>query len=317
MRFSKLTRLFGALCLAGSVTYVAAAPANASGPNWRATIDPLPAMVHNGADAGYQITITNGGTSNISQLYLVGSGAPTFVGGPDGAACTGPGVTLKCTFGALSGNPPSSVTIIVAYKTPASGNSFSQAFEANTTGVSLNDKHHTSHGDTLDFTGSSVLTLDKNYGGGFDKDKSTVGTDASLGKNNIQSTQLTPPVIGVIATVQDGLGDDSFTCTPTCTKTLFGEWSKVTVGSGGTYLDANGDQILFSVSLMVYGKSLPTGVTADSIQLVHVLDSGAVDILSEPCGATPTLNCLTVTKVGSNFKITGWVDQNGGFKGMG
>jgi hypothetical protein len=315
MRFTKLGRFLGALCLAGSLTYVASAPASAAGPNWSASIRSLPGLVHNGADAGYEITITNGGPSNISQLYLVGSGAPTYVGGRDAAACTAPGVTLKCTFGAVNAN--SSVTIVVAYSTPASGSSFSQSFEANTSGVSLNDKHQTSHGDTLDFTGSTALTLDNNFGGGFDKDRSPVTSGGTLGTNNVQSTLLTPPVLGVIATVQDGLGDGSFVCAPTCTKTLFGEWSKVTVGSGGVYLDQNGDPILFSVSLMVYGKSLPSGVNANSIQLVHVLDSGAVDILSTPCGATPTLNCLTVTKVGQNFKITGWVDQNGGFKGMG
>ena len=317
MRFNKLIRLVGALALAGSVTYVAAAPATASGPNWSASIDSLPSLVHNGADAGYQITITNGGPSNISQLYMVGTGSPTFVGGPDGADCTPAGVTLKCNFGALTGSPPgNAVTIIVSYKTPASGNSFSQAFEANTTGVSLNDKHHTSHGDTLDFTGSTALTLDKNFGGGFDKDMSTVGNNTSLGANNVQSTQVTPPVVGVIATVQDGT-DVTFDCQTSCTKTPFGEWSKVTVGSGGEFLDQDGNPILFPVSLMVYGKSLPSGVNANSIQLVHVLDSGQVDVLSTPCGATPTLNCLTVTKVGPNFKITGWVAENGGFKGMG
>jgi hypothetical protein len=48
-----------------------------------------------------------------------------------------------------------------------------------------------------------------------------------------------------------------------------------------------------------------------------VLDDGTTEILSTRCGDTPTLNCVTVTPVGSNYKITGWVDENGGFKGMG
>jgi hypothetical protein len=224
-------------------------------------------------------------------------------------------VTLKCDFGAL--NSGAHVTIVVAYRTPGTGMSFSEKFEANTTGVSLNDKHHTSHGDTLDFFGTTGLTSDKNQGGGFDGDASLVQDDGSLGKGNVQSTQVTPPVRGVIATVEDGLADGSFTCLPACNLTPFGEWSRVTVGNGGSFTDSGGNTLLFPVSLLVYGKSVPSGVTASSIQLIHVLDDGTVDILSQPCGATPTLNCLTVTKVGANYKITGWVNQNGGFKGMG
>jgi hypothetical protein len=319
MRFSKLTRLVGAFALAGSVTYVAAgSPASASTPAWSADVQLLPALVHNGADAGYQITITNGGTSNISQLSLTGADSPTYVGGPNGGSCSQPGVPLTCTFGSLAGlnqAPANKVTIIVAYKTPTSGTSFNEAWLASSTGVTGSDGG-TSHGDTLSMSGTTSLTGDANYGGGFDKDGSTVGNDTSLGTNNTQSTQVTPPIVGVIATVQDGTSV-TFDCKSSCTKTPFGEWSKVTVGSGGVFYDKNGNPILFPVTLMVYGKSLPTGVNANSIQLVHVLDSGAVDVLSTKCGATPTLNCLTVTKVGQNFKITGWVAQNGGFKGMG
>ena len=322
MRFTKLGRLLGALCLAGSVTYVAAAPAPASTPTgWSAEVVPLPAKVHNGADAGYRITITNNGTSNVSQLTLNGTDSPTFVGGPNAGSCSQPGVPLTCSFGSLAGvnqAPRNSVRIIVSYKTPATGSSLSEAWVASTTGFSTNDGG-TSHGDTLPMAATTTLTGDTNFGGGFDKDKSTVGNDGSLGLNNTQSTQVTPPVVGVIATVEDGSGV-SFTCAPTiCTKTFFGEWSRVTVDSGEAFFD-NGvppKPVLFPVSLLVFGKSLPSGVNANSIQLVHVLDSGAVDILSTKCGSTPTLNCLTVTKVGQNFKITGWVDQNGGFKGMG
>jgi hypothetical protein len=320
MRFNKLSRFVGALCLAGSVTYVAAAPAPASTPaGWTAAVVPLPAKVHNGADAGYRITITNGATSNISQLSLSGTDSPTFVGGPNGGSCSKPGVPLTCSFGSLPGSnqaPRNSVTIIVAYKTPATGQTFAESWVATTTGSTTSDGG-TSHGDTLAFSSSTSLTPDANFGGGFDKDRSTIGNDGSLGTGNQQSTQVTPPVAGVIATVQDG-PDVSFDCQSACTKTPFGEWSQVTVGAGDTFYDTNGNPILFPVTLLVYGKTMPSGVKANSIQLVHVLDSNqGVDVLSTKCGATPTLNCLTVTKVGPNFKITGWVDQNGGFKGMG
>lgn len=315
MRLNTLGRLLGALCLAGSLSYVAAGSATASTPGWVPSVTPLPSMVHNGADAGYEVTITNNGTSNIAQLFLVSADTATFVGGPDGGDCLPAGVALKCSFGSLSSG--ASVTIVAAFATPSSGKQFSELFEANTTGVTLSDKHHTSHGDTLDFSGVTDLTSDKDFGGGFDPDMSLISSDGSIGKNNVQSTQVTPPVRGVIATVQDGLASDTFDCQPDCNLTPFGDWSRVTVGSGGTFDDGNGGHILFPVSLLVYGKSLPSGVTASSIQLIHVLDDGTVDILSQTCGATPTLNCLTVTKVGPNYKITGWVAQNGGFKGMG
>ena len=323
MRFIKLGRLVGAFAIAGSLTYVAAQPAPASTPSgWSADVVALPGTVHNGADAGYRITITNGGTSNISQLSLNGTDSPTFVGGPNGGSCSQAGVPLTCSFGSLAGvnaAPNNSVTILVAYATPASGNSFTESWVASTTGFTSNDGG-TSHGDTLRMSGTTLLRSDANFGGGFDKDRSTVGNNGSLGTNNPQSTQVTPPVVGVIATVEDGSAI-TFTCAPTiCNKTFFGEWSRVTVDNGEAFQDTSSSPptpILFPVSLLVYGKSLPSGVNANSIQLVHVLDSGAVEVLSTKCGATPTLNCLTVTKVGPNFKITGWVNQNGGFKGMG
>ena len=53
------------------------------------------------------------------------------------------------------------------------------------------------------------------------------------------------------------------------------------------------------------------------IDLVHVLDNGSTEVLSTRCGATPALNCVSVSQVGSDYQITGWVDENGGFKGMG
>jgi hypothetical protein len=308
MRSMTFGRFLGALCLAGSVIYVGAAPASAAPPNWVASVDRLPAAVHNGADAGYDVTITNQGPSNISALYLVTAEASTFVGGADGAACTAPGVPLKCSFGAL--NAGQTVTVRVAFKTPASGASYVQKFEANTTGSTISDRKHTSHGDTLAFSATTALSADKNFGGGFAKDTSPVQDNGTVGRNNVQSTQVVPPKAGVVATVEDGLATGAFTCTG-CTKTLFGEWSRVVVDNGvnqGT---------LFPVTLTVYGKALPKTATVDTIDLVHVLDNGSTEVLSTRCGATPALNCVSVSQVGSDYQITGWVDENGGFKGMG
>lgn len=310
MRRNTFVRSLGALCLAGSLTYVGAGPASAAPPNWVSSVERLPATVHNGADAGYDVTLTNNGPSNISSLFVVTAEAATFVGGPNGGACTSPGVPLKCSFGALAAGQ--SVTIRVAFKTPSSGSSYVQKFEANTTGATLSDRKHTSHGDTLSFQATTALSNDKNFGGGFAKDSSPVTTNDSVGKTNVQSTEVVPPKAGVIATVQDGLPADAFSCAPTCTGTLFGDWSRVNVDNGanqGTF---------FPVTLTVYGKVLPKGATVDSVSLVHVTDTGGVEVMSARCGDTATpQDCIDVTQSGQNFVITGWVDQNGGFKGMG
>jgi hypothetical protein len=311
MRRKSIVRGLGALCLAGSFTLAAAGSASASPPRWEMHVVDLPALVANGSGAGYQVTITNNGPSNISQLFLVtkvlnSPGILTTTQGTCSDPNSGP---LRCDFGAL--NAGQSVTVIAGYATPASGSSFDPVFQANSNGVSFTDPKR-SHGDTLQDPNEAptVLTKNANFAGGFAINRDDVKTADNVGKKNVQSTTVTPPTVGVITTAQDGLPASAFTCTG-CTKTLFGDWSRVTVGSGEPFGD------LFPVTLLVYGKALPNDATQDSIDLVHVLDDGTTEILSTRCGDTPTLNCVTVTPVGSNYKITGWVDENGGFKGMG
>jgi hypothetical protein len=311
MRRSSFVRVVGALCLAGSFVLAAAGSASASPPRWAMKVVDLPSLVANGSGAGFQVTITNNGPSNISTLYLVTrtQDSPALVTTSQGT-CSAPGSgPLVCNFGALRAGW--SLTVLAAYTTPATGSSYDPGFEANSNGVSYSDPKR-SHGDVLvdpDAT-PTVLTRSGDFAGGFALTRNDVKTADNVGKNNVQSTTVTPPAVGVITTAQDGLPAGAFTCTG-CSKTLFGQWSRVTVGQGQTFGD------LFPVSLLVYGKELPKGATKDSIDLVHVLDDGTTEILSTRCGATPTLNCVTVTSVGSNYRITGWVDENGGFKGMG
>jgi len=311
MRRNSFVRVLGALCLAGSFVLAASGSASASPPRWAMKVVDLPSLVANGSGAGYQVTITNNGPSNISTLFLVTKiqDSPSFLTTSQGS-CSAPGSgPLLCNFGALRAGE--SLTVVAGYATPATGSSFDPVFEANTNGVSFTDPKR-SHGDVLvdpDAT-PTALTKSTDFAGGFALNRNDVKTGDNVGKNNVQATTVTPPAVGVITTAQDGLSANAFTCTG-CTKTLFGEWSRVTVGQGQTFGD------LFPVSLLVYGKELPKGATKDTIDLVHVLDNGSTEILSTRCGTTPTLNCVTVTSVGPNYRITGWVDENGGFKGMG
>lgn len=311
MRKKTFGGMLGALCLGGTFILAASGSASAAPPRWEMHVVDLPATAANGYGAGYQVTIKNNGPSNISTLFLVTKiqNSPGLLTTSQGA-CSAPGSgPLLCSFGALRAGQ--SLTVIAGYATPATGSSFDPVFQANSNGVSFTDPKR-SHGDTLEDPNETPTVLSKstNFAGGFAIDQSDVRTADNVGKNNPQSTTVTPPTVGVITTAQDGLATNTFSCTG-CTKTLFGEWSRVTVGHGESFGD------LFPVTLLVYGKALPKGATEDTIDLVHVLDNGATQILSTRCGATPTLNCVSVTPVGSNYKITGWVDQNGGFKGMG
>jgi hypothetical protein len=312
MRRTSIGRLLGALGLAASFVLTVSGTASASPPNWSMTVVDLPSLAANGSGVGYRVTIHNGGPSNISSLYLVTKtqNSPAFVDSPSQGTCSSPGAgALSCNFGALTNG--SSVSVVVGYAAPASGTSFDPVFQGNTTGATFSDAGH-SHGDTLQDPNETPtqLTTSRDFAGGFALNQNKVSTDANLGKNNVQSTSVTPPEVGLVATVQDGAGVGTFTCS-VCTKTLFGEWSKVTVGHGESF------GIPFPVTLLVLGKTLPKGVTADSIELVHVLDNGTTQILPN-CGTGElTTSCVTVTPVGSNYRITGLFDQNGRFKGMG
>ena len=66
---------------------VAAAP-----PNWVMTVTPLPASVTPGAAAGFEVTITNNGPSNVAALYLndnIGA-TPVYLSSTDRPGACGP-----------------------------------------------------------------------------------------------------------------------------------------------------------------------------------------------------------------------------------
>jgi hypothetical protein len=255
MRATFSRRLAGAAVSAGLLVTALLASATgvqASPPNWVMDVTALPASVAPGATAGYSVTITNNGPSNIAALYLVTKTTAPAVyvddSGDGRNACTDAGAELKCSFGALTAGQH--VTIIAAYASTGSG-SFDPVFEGNATGQSFTDPKR-SHGDTLvdlDFKGTALLA-DKNFGGKFNLDANgEVSNNASLTGQNKQSTKVSNLPAAIGATVLDGS-----TATGTCTtdvgagidcSKLFGEWSEVTVGNGGPYTSAIVIQITF------------------------------------------------------------------------
>ena len=320
MRRSSFGRILGVLCLAGSLTYLGSAPASAAAPAWEMTAFPLPDTVHNGSGVAYQVTISNRGPSNISSLYLqtVRADVPVYlVNDAAHPACSsGTTARLSCAFGPLVAGD--SVSITVGYQSPASGASFNPGFVANTTGASPNDKKQTSHGDQLQPGNDATTHLrsDKNFGGGFQLSRAAVSTDTAIGNKNIQSTTVVPPADDLVTTVEDG-PDVSFSCpADVCTGKLFGEWSRVKVRSLDNFDNTVETFPAFPVALLVRGSAVSAN---NPIKLVHVTDSGAIDVLDQslPCGSSPQVGCLDVTKTGGNYLLTTWVDQNGGFKGMG
>ena len=66
------------------------------------TVENLPPLAAAGSEAGFQVTISNGGPSNVSKLVLGTDTpvAPDYVTTTQGK-CTAPGTRLSCTFGAL------------------------------------------------------------------------------------------------------------------------------------------------------------------------------------------------------------------------
>jgi uncharacterized repeat protein (TIGR01451 family) len=223
-----------------SAGIVTAAP-----PNWVMDVTSLPAAVTPGSAAGFEVTVTNNGPSNISALYLndsLTSVTPVYLVSQDrpgacgesGTVASGP---LFCSFGSLVAGE--SVTIVVAYDTDGYSGSFPITFRANTTGATFSDgPKGRSHGDTLDKTVSTALSTNKNYAGLFSiAGGSAISNDSNLTGNNKQSTALLGLPPGVQASVEDGTGTSgSCTSTPTfnCNQT-FGEWSVVTVGEGESF----------------------------------------------------------------------------------
>jgi hypothetical protein len=316
MRSKHLGRVLGVLALVGTALFAGAGSASAGQPHWSMNVENLPPLVAAGSEAGFQVTITNAGPSNISKLFL---GTDTKVAADyvttTQGTCTAPGEALSCSFGAL--RKGKSVTVVAAFPTSQDATAFAAGFFATTSGATSSDQGHSSHGDTLRDPKETAteVTDSPDFAGGFSVDGLPVSTDTDLSYGNVQSTAVTPPSGGMVVTAQDGLPDDAFTCTG-CVGTLFGDWSSVNVDNGKV------QDGLIKVTLVVRADQIPYGDTVDDISLVHVLDNGTTQILDERCdthcGKKPKANCIQVTELPSgDFRITTYVDQNGGFKGMG
>ena len=316
---------------------------------------PADGIVAPGTSAGFVVTIANEGRSNISALFLdtdpnalpPSPVSPTYVGPitytnqPGGVgSCHDAGAgPLYCDFGSLVAG--ASVTVTVAFQMPASGSTFFN-FRALGNGNTPSDGG-TSHGDALKAlisinggnshppaTPAASITLNgsKNFAGGFSPDTTTVQNDQSLGSKNIQSGQVVPPAGGIAVTLEDGLPDSTFNCTSlgvVCSN-RFGEWARLNVANGAQFTETG-----IHVSIIVLGSKVPGAATVATIDLIHVPTNpdgslGTPYVISNRCdnpdggldGTAPHVladECILVTQVGKNFRIDGWLLNNGGARG--
>jgi hypothetical protein len=294
-----VTSMLAASAFAGSVT--------AATPNW--SMDPivlLPSAVTPGDAAGYGVTINNAGPSNISQLYLVAylggtdlaAPAPVFTSTTQGS-CPNTNDTLYCSLGPLRAG--ASVSVTVAFMTPAEGTEFSIRFEANTTGATPSDGG-TSHGDTIERTATTTLSDDPDFAGRFVlSGTQTVSNLLLLGPGNLQSTTVHSPTTGIPVTVADGDQAGTLVCTPAC-------WSE----TSEIHVDGGADNGLFKVEIGI-DKDLSETVHG----VYHEFDPGHVpasETITDKCPkhGSPSAPCFSVTNLGGgDILVTVWLAENG------
>jgi hypothetical protein len=313
-------------------------PVSAQNPSWFININPTPATVGAGHDAGFIVTVGNNGPSNINDLRVIvtptdlvpldsAADDPTYrstplayaingtpVDGPQNCIGTRP---LTCLLGTLVAGE--SVTFTVAYAVPSDLRGNFDINVAIRAGTGDPGGKNNSRGDAFDKSDFATIASGDSDAG-FVVGADVYQTNPTLGTKNLQSTKLegTPELIPV--TIEDGIQSlaacDSISDDPDCTG-LFGEWSRLNVnnGNGGVNFATP-----FKVTLVIRGSAVPGGVQAGDIHVVHVLDNGSINVLTQNCvsdGTPPDPNaeCIVVTKVGSNWKIEVWLLQNGSARG--
>jgi hypothetical protein len=286
---------------------VGAAPASAKTPGWQfLNVTKIPAVVADGSVAGYSFRIYNNGSSNIAALYLTDTtdAAIEYLVNSRGTVCQ-IDPTLRCAFGALVSKGFIDVTI--AYRVGSTN--FTNTFKLDSTGDPAGGNN--SHGDSLPLNVTTAVNSSPNFDGGFAINTSALQTGGNLGNGNKQTTGLVPPASLIPATVEDGI-TTGIPCTIAACANQVGEWSKVNVNNGAVYGSA------FKVTMMVWGGSVPGGVSASDIFLLHTLDNGTTEAITTICDSetAPTnAECIKVTKIGNNFRIIAWLFKNGGLRG--
>jgi hypothetical protein len=250
-RLARLASMLVAAML--SVLLLGVGATAAKTPNWSMTVTTIPTTVSPGAYAAFQITIANGGSSNIAKLFLTSNRSDVpFAVSPSTGCTAGP---LSCSLGALGSGK--SVTRTVVYKTSAAASSFDVTFQANTSGATSSDGG-TSHGDTLTKSVSMPENGSGNFAGGYAVDSSSFST----GGGDSQQTTVVPPATGIGVTITESGGGN-----PCGSGTPIGQLSTINVGNGATFGP-------FLMTLTIQASSLPDELELGQVKVCHLYDNG-------------------------------------------
>ena len=299
--------------------------ATAANPTWAVSFDRLPNVVAPGNDAGWFVTVTNNGPSNINDLNIsitseeIGA-LPSYIsdlvlssGGT--ASCSTATGALVCNVGTLIDD--GTVEFTVAFEVPSSDIG---TFDLNIglragTGDTETDGPGKSRGDKKTFTNSTPISSSSNFDGGFTVGENTYQTNQSVGRRNVQATTIENVGSFIGVTIEDGI-TTGVDCSTSASRTCIGEWSEINVDDGAEFGTP------FKVTLLVSGSSVPGGTDEDDIVLIHVLDDLTVEVLGdssdERCanaGDSGSAECIFVSKVGNNYQIVAWLFQNGNLRG--
>jgi len=324
-RIRRLVSLAGVMALA--LASIGVGPAAAKTPSgWDISAVRLPVTVHAGNDAGYDVTITNIGPSNINVAKasivptLTPNATPSYFGlltrnQGDPVSCTTEG-QLVCTLGTLT--PGTVITFRVAYLVPADTTGGFEVALRLRAGTGDVEGTNQSRGDAFERKVTTGINNNQNFDGGFYRPnaggESTYATTGALGRTNRQTSEVVVSETGVTVNVADGsLVDTNLIQCDTAVIPDCGH------GTEWTALSVPGHDGYIKVTLNVYGGSVDGGVSESELYVLHDPDSGptyAITTRCDPPNAQPASGeCLTATKVGSNWRIVVWLFNNGALRG--
>jgi Domain of unknown function DUF11 len=268
-----------------ALTLLGVGTASAATPTWSSTATSIPGSVTPGKYALYHVTVTNSGTSNISQLFLEDNvGFAAYSATPSTGSCV-VSPTLLCNLGALNAGPTTD-TIDVVYQTPTSGSSctapgvtgsdcFNIDFQFNTSGNTFSDTKHRSHGDNLDTPVSTHLDGSADFAGGY---VVFGGSSFSTQTGDVQSTTVNALGTGFPVTVQES----SLTASPCSgdTGTPVGQVVTLHIKGGDTFSSD------FLTTITIKTSALPDETVLSDISLCHQYDNQSTPPALLPVCAT-------------------------------
>jgi FlaG/FlaF family flagellin (archaellin) len=322
-------RAIASLCLTLSLTITAlAASVSAAppGPKPAPSVTPVPSEVAPGNAGAFDVSFTNGGSSNYAQLFLDADtpdgltfrglvAGPTLIS-PTGDetnlpanSCNSTG-DLDCAFGALNAGYTIYVRPLYDTEDDASG-SYPVEFIFTSTGTP-SDGPGRSHGDDFKDTGSITINADDDFDGGYFAGGTDIGTNPSLTRRNQQSTTIPAFTAfngGPLTAGEVPLSD--FDCPAQVAADggdCFTQWSVIDVDEATEY--TGGFEIIIGLD------STLTSGQVNAIKFVHVKDDGSVELIKDLCnvttGAAPTnMPCRYFTSDGGDTLVHIWITGNG------